>query len=94
MAPSKGSPLAKHRQRAKGLVRVEVEASRTDASLLREVAAALRSGERRANALRSLLRKSLRPQQGFLELLALDLPDAVVDSALARPRSLPRKVKL
>jgi hypothetical protein len=96
MAQAKRSPVAKHRQRqrAKGLVRVEVEASGPDAPLLREVAAVLRSGERRASALRSLLRKSLRPAEGFLDLLALDLPDAVVDAALARPRALPRRVKL
>ncbi len=86
--------LHRHKQAARGLARLEVQVSESDAALLREVAAALRSGSRRAKGVRSLLRRALGPPQGFLELLALDLPDEVVDAALARPKDRGREVVL
>jgi hypothetical protein len=84
----------RRQQKAKGLVRVEVQAPATDAALIREVAAELRSGSRRAAEVRSLLRRSLRPEKNLLQLLALDLPDDVVDRALARPKDRGREVEL
>jgi hypothetical protein len=90
--------LKAHRrqQKAKGLVRVEVQAPASDAALLREVAAELRSGTRRAAEVRSLLRRSLRPGKSFRELLALDLSiaDDVFDEAMARPHDLGREIDL
>ena len=88
--------MSSHRrhQKAKGLVRVEVQAPAADTALIREVAAALRTGARRAAQVRSLLRRSLRPQKSLLELLALDLPDDVMDEALARPKVRGRDVEL
>ena len=81
-------------QKAKGLVRVEVQAPATDAALIREVAAELRSGSRRAAAVRSLLRRSLRPEKNLIDMIALDLPDDVVDRALSRPKDRGRDVEL
>lgn len=84
----------RRQQEARGLVRVEVQAPAPDAALIREVAAQLRSGSRRAAEVRSLLRRSLQPERNLMQLLALDLPDRVVDRALHRPRSRGRDVEL
>ena len=73
---------------------MEVQAPAADTTLIREVAAALRTGSRRAAQIRSLLRSSLRPRRSLLELLALDLPDSVMDEALARPKVRGRDVDL
>ncbi len=88
--------VQRHRrhQQAKGLVRVEVQAPLTDAALIREVAAELRSGTRRAAAVRSLLRRSRQPEKTLVELLAIDLPDAVVDRAVSRPKDRGRNLSL
>jgi hypothetical protein len=90
--------LTAHRrhQKAKGIVRVEVQAAAGDAALIREVAAELRSGTRRAAEVRSLLRRSLRPKKSLRELLIMDIdiPDDVIDEAFARPRDLGRKIDL
>lgn len=96
MNKSSRHSLKTHRrhQKAKGLVRVEVQAPATDAALIREVAAELRSGTRRAAEVRSLLRRSLRPQKSLRELLALDLPDETLDEVLTRPRDRGREVDL
>lgn len=92
----KHSRLQRHRRRqaARGLVRVEVQVAEGDAPLVREVAAALRAGSRRAGRARSALRRALHSPEGFLELLRLDLPDDVVELALARPRDRGREVRL
>lgn len=84
----------RRQQKAKGLVRVEVQAPASDAALLREVAAELRSGSRRASQVRSLLRRSMMPEKSLLELLTLDIPDALVDRALARPKDRGRDIEL
>lgn len=90
--------LTAHRrhQKAKGIVRVEVQAAAGDAALIREVAAELRSGTRRAAEVRSFLRRSLRPKKSLRELLVMDveIPDDVVDKAFARPHDLGREVDL
>lgn len=93
-AQKKAVRAHRRQQKAKGLVRVEVQAPATDAALLREVAAELRSGSRRSARVRSLLRRSLRPEKSLFELLALDLPDEVVDRALARSKDRGREIKL
>ena len=96
MKTSRRNALKTHRrqQKSKGFVRVEVQALATDAALLREVAAELGSGTRRASEVRSLLRRSLRPRQSLRELLALDLPDDVLDKVLTRPKDRGREVDL
>lgn len=98
MKTPRRSAVNTHRrqQKAKGLVRVEVQAPASDAALIREVAAELRSGTRRAAEVRSLLRRSLRPRKSLRELLALGatLPDADFDAVLDRQRDLGREVAL
>ena len=98
MKTPKRSAVTTHRkhQRAKGFVRVEVQAPAADAALIREVAAELRSGIRRAAEVRSFLRRSLRPRQSLKELLTMDLdvPDEVFDAAVARPRDVGREFDL
>jgi hypothetical protein len=78
----------------KGLVRVEVQAPAGDVTLIRQVASALRGGSRRAAEMRRLLRSSLRPEKSLMAMLELDLPDEVMDAALARPRDYGRSVQL
>ncbi len=97
MPTSPKSAVRKHRgqQKAKGLVRVEVQAPAGDAGLIREVASELRSGSRRASALRGLLRRSLRPEKSLRESLAADIPDAVMDEVLSvRSKERGRKITL
>ena len=96
MTSSQRKAVGNHRkaQKAKGMVRVEVQAAASDAALIREVAATLKSGSRRAAEVRSLLRASLRPQKSLMDALSLDLPDEVLEEALARPRVRARKVHL
>ena len=96
MTKTQRRAVSNHRkhQKAKGLIRVEVQEPASDVALIREVAATLRSGSRRASEVRSLLRASLRPTKSLMEALALDLPDDVLDAALARPQDRGRKVDL
>lgn len=98
MKKSVRKALTAHRrqQKARGLVRVEVQAPASDAGLIREVAAELRSGTRRAAEVRSLLRRSLHPRKSLRELLTMDLAisDDAFDAALARPRERGREVEL
>jgi len=81
-----------HRRRAaaRGLVRVEVQAARGDAELIRAVAETLRSDSAKANALRSTLEKTLMDLQikTAFDVFGTDLPDdafaGVFDPARAR----------
>lgn len=88
----------RRRRRALGVVRVEVQAPRPDAQLIRDLAAALRGEPARANALRARLRAGLKPaprkDRGLLAVLACDLPDEVFDWALARTPDYGRDVEL
>jgi len=87
-----------HRQRAerRGLVRVEVTVAVADRDLVREVAGCLRDDAEKAHQLRDALRRLLNRQEehDLLDELACELPDEVVDEALARPRDLGRPVEL
>ncbi len=98
MKTPKRSAVTTHRnhQKAKGLVRVEVQAPASDAALIRQVATELRSGTRRAAEVRSLLRRSLRPQQSLKELLTMevDVSDDAFEVAVARPRDVGRELDL
>ena len=69
------------------VVRLEVRVPEGDAPLLRDLAAALRGDPARAPEVRARVREALQPASGrtLLDLLACDLPDEVVDEALARP---------
>lgn len=86
----------RRRRQERGIVRLEIQAPALDAGLLREVAQALRAEPERAEVLRSGLRSLLhpRPPASLREALRCDLPDEVVDDALARPHDTGRDVSL
>ena len=67
-----------HRQRAaaRGIVRVEVQAPKNDADLIRALAATLRGKPSRARAVRSALTKALAdPAKTAFDIFGSDLPD-------------------
>ena len=98
MAEAQRRATRAHRERAekRGLVRVEVRVDAVDSPLLREVAERLRDDGESAGRLRDDLRRLLAgaDERSLLDELACDLPDEVVDDALARPRDLGRAVEL
>lgn len=81
-----------HRRRAaaRGLVRIEVQAARADAGLIRAVAETLRSKPEKAKALRSTLEKALVDPEikTAFDVFGSDLPDdafaGVFDQTRAR----------
>ena len=79
-----------HRRRAaaKGLVRLEVQAAKKDAGLIRAVAHALRGESRKAKALRSALEEVLvEPEAGTaFDVFGADLPDEVFADVFDQPR--------
>jgi hypothetical protein len=91
---SKSQPKATstHRRRAaaRGIVRIEVEAARADAGLIRALAETLRSKPEKAKALRSTLEKALIDPETEIafDVFGSDLPDdaftGVFDQARAR----------
>ena len=98
MAEAQRRATRAHRERTKrrGLVRVEVRVDAVDGPLLREVAGRLRDDADAAGRLREDLRRLLAgsTKRTLLDELACELPDELVDEALARPRDLGRKVEL
>ena len=79
-----------HRKRAaaRGLIRVEVQARRSDAELIRATAAALRSSASRARSVRAALQSVLvKPEKcTALNAFASDLPDEVFEGVFDQPR--------
>jgi hypothetical protein len=80
-----------HRRRAaaRGLVRVEVQAPRGDASLIRAVAETLRSESEKAEALRSTLERVLIDPEirTAFDVFGSDLPDDAFAGVFDQPRS-------
>jgi hypothetical protein len=79
-----------HRRRAaaRGLVRVEVQAPRRDAPLIRAVAETLRGRAQSADALRATLSKALidpEPKTLF-DVFGSDLPDEAFEGIFDQPR--------
>jgi hypothetical protein len=79
-----------HRRRAaaRGLVRVEVQAPRKDAGLIRALAETLRGGTEKAEALRSTLAKAVmdpRIRTAF-DIFGSELPDEAFAGVFDRPR--------
>lgn len=79
-----------HRRRAgaRGLVRLEVQARRTDSGLIRTVAETLRGEPERAARLRSTLEKVLidpKVKTAF-DIFGSDLPDEVFANVFEQPR--------
>jgi hypothetical protein len=79
-----------HRRRAaaRGLVRLEVQAPRRDAGLIRALAEILRSESEKAKSLRSTLVKSLvHPEMSTaFDVFGSDLPDEVFAGVFEQPR--------
>lgn len=88
------SSLASHRARMarQGLVRVEVNVRREDASLVRQVAAALSDPARQAAARALLLRRFAEPPKVSLKALLASAPLEGID--LDRDRDLGREADL
>ncbi len=80
-----------HRRRAaaRGLVRVEVQAARADAGLIRSLADVLRSQSDRAKALRATLAKelSLADAKTAFDVFGSDLPDDAFQGVFDQPRA-------
>ncbi len=78
-----------HRRRAaaRGLVRVEVQAPKKDAGLIRALAETLRSKPEKAKALRSTLEKALMPELATaFDVFGSDLPDEAFAGVFDQPR--------
>lgn len=79
-----------HRRRAaaRGLVRVEVQAAKKDASLIRALAETLRDKPERAAALRSTLASALLSPgaRTAFDVFGSELPDEVFDGVFIQPR--------
>ena len=79
-----------HRRRAaaRGLVRVEVQAPKQDAGLIRALAETLRGGAEKAEALRSTLAKAvMNPEmRTVFDIFGSELPDEVFTGVFDQPR--------
>jgi hypothetical protein len=78
-----------HRRRAaaRGLVRVEVQAARSDAGLIRALAETLRSKPEKAKALRSTLQALIDPEiKTAFDVFGSDLPDEAFAGVFDQPR--------
>ena len=79
-----------HRRRAaaRGFIRVEVQAPKRDAALIRALAETLRASNEKADTLRSVLARALmhsEPDTAF-DVFGSDLPDEVFAGVFDRPR--------
>jgi hypothetical protein len=88
--PSQKKASTAHRRRAfaRGLVRVEVQAAKGDAGLIRALAGTLRGDPVRAKALRSALEQALIDPQvkTAFDLFGSDLPDEAFAGVFDQPR--------
>jgi len=79
-----------HRRRAaaRGIVRLEVQAAKKDAGLIRAVADTLRGKPEKADALRSTLANALiHPEvKTAFDVFGSDLPDEAFDDVFDQPR--------
>jgi hypothetical protein len=87
---SQRKATATHRRRAtaRGLVRVEVQAPKKDAGLIRAVAEALRGEPEKARVLRSTLEKTLISPgaKTAFDVFGSDLPDQAFAGVFDQPR--------
>jgi hypothetical protein len=87
---SQQTAASTHRRRAaaRGLVRVEVQAPKKDAGLIRALAETLRGKPEKAEALRSILAKVLIDPQAntAFDIFGSDLPDEVFAGVFDQPR--------
>jgi hypothetical protein len=87
----KASATHRRRAAARGIVRVEVQATKGDVGLIKAVADILRDKTDRARALRATLESALADPQGMtaFEVFGSDLPDSVFEGVFDELR-LPR----
>ena len=84
----KATRMHRRRAAARGLVRVEVQTPKRDASLIRAVAQTLRGRAQEANALRTTLAKALvhpKAKTAF-DAFGSDLPDEGFEVIFDQPR--------
>lgn len=88
--------VRKHRRNLqhRGLLRVEVQASAEDASLLRSTARALRGESAQAARIRRVLHEELGPEIGSLDLKQLLEAAPLEGIDLTRRKDHPRDVEL
>jgi hypothetical protein len=87
-AQRKASSTYRRRAAARGLVRVEVQAAKKDAGLIRALAETLRGKPERAESLRSTLAKALthpRVKTAF-DVFGSELPDEAFAGVFDQPR--------
>jgi hypothetical protein len=84
----KATRIHRRRAAARGLVRVEVQAAKKDASLIRALAETLRDKPERAAALRSTLASALlNPDiRTAFDIFGSELPDDAFEGVFDRPR--------
>ena len=84
----KATHMHRRRAAARGVVRVEVQAPKKDAGLIRVVAEALRGNDKKADALRSAVAKVLSPTEvkTAFDVFGSDLPDGTFADVFDQPR--------
>ena len=84
----KATRMHRRRAAARGLVRVEVQAARRDAGLIRALAETLRGEASKAEALRSTLAKALpHPEvKTAFDVFGSELPDETFAGVFDQPR--------
>ncbi len=87
-AQRKASNIHRRRAVARGLVRVEVQAARSDTGLIRILAETLRGEPQRAKALRSALEHALADPEvnNAFDVFGADLPDEAFVGVFDGPR--------
>jgi hypothetical protein len=87
-AQRKATKMHRRRAAARGLVRIEVQAVKKDAVLIRALAAVLREGTKDAEGLRMRLANELSPHRlkTAFDVFGSDLPDEVFAGVFEQPR--------
>jgi hypothetical protein len=85
----KATSAHRRRSAARGLVRVEVQAARSDAGLIRALAEALRTQPDKAKGLRSTLEKALVDPvvETAFDVFGSDLPEEAFEGVFDQERS-------
>lgn len=93
----KASSAHRRRAVARGLVRVEVQAAKTDSALLQALAKTLRGEPQRAKKLRTTLAQALVEEKAetVFDVFGSDIPDEAFEGIFDQPREKNwRKVEL
>jgi hypothetical protein len=89
LSQRKASSTNRRRAAARGLVRLEVQAPKGDAGLIKGLAKALRGEASRAKALRAMLEGALADPdvRNAFDVFGSDLPDEVFADVFDQPRT-------